>query len=358
MGVAREALSLSSPIAAKVIASAISLLIVAGCHQPRQHPLQRYEYKKPEMGTVFQIVLYSPDLATANRAAQAAFARAEALNAILSDYDPESELSRLSRRTDVGPMTEPVPVSPDLWQLLEASVEASRQSNGAFDITLGPCIKLWRRSHQMGQLPTPERLAEARKSVGWEAIKLFPQTHSVQLLKPKMRLDVGGIAKGYTAMEMAATIRNLGIPRMMVGAAGDITVGDPPPGKNDWRIAVRSFERADESSDYVNLRNASISTSGDTERFIIIDGQRYSHIIDPKTCLGLTRRVAVTVIAPSGPSADWLCKPPCILGPEEGLKLIEQTPGAAARIVTLDGEKPVVYESKRWSAFRAEGLSP
>jgi thiamine biosynthesis lipoprotein len=332
----------------------ILLLMVAGCHQS----LQKYEYNKPEMGTVFGIALYAPDGETANRAANAAFSRAEELNAVLSDYDPNSELSRLSRQTDSGPMTAPIAVGPDLSRILNAATDASRRSNGAFDITLGPCIKLWRRSHQMGQLPTPERIAEAKKSVGWQAIKLFPGTHSVQLLKPKMRLDVGGIAKGYTAQEMAATILKHGITRMMVGAAGDITVGDPPPGKKYWRIGVRSFERADQSVDYVNLRNASVSTSGDTERFVIIEGQRYSHIIDPHTCLGLTRRVGVTVIAPEGTSADWLCKPPCILGPEEGLRLIEETPGAAARIVTLDGDKPVIYESKRWVSFRSDATSP
>jgi thiamine biosynthesis lipoprotein len=325
------------------------LSIAAGC---RQH-LERFEFVRPEMGTVFSIVLYAPSAEKAKQASDAAFARALELNDLLSDYDPNSELSRLSRQTDAGPMTGPIPVGPDLWKLLVRSIDASRKSNGAFDITLGPCIRLWRRSHQMGELPTPERLAEAKKSVGWKAIKLFPETHSVQLLKAKMRLDVGGIAKGYAAMEMVGLMRNMGLPRAMAGAAGDLAVGDPPPGKSNWRVAIQSLAHPGQSDGYADLRNASISTSGDTERYVIINGQRYSHLIDPRTGLGLTRRIGATVIAPDGATADWMSKPLSILGPEEGFPLIESTPGAAARIVILDGEQTKTYESRRWHEFAA-----
>ena len=330
------------------MACLLLLISLTGC---QQH-LEKYEFVRPEMGTVFQVVLYAPNATVAGKAADAVYARAHELNALLSDYDPESEISRLSRQTDSGPMTAPVAVGPDLWRIIERAVEASKRSNGAFDITVGPYVKLWRRSHQILQLPSPERLAEARKSVGYEAIKLFPETHSVQLLKPKMRLDVGGIAKGYTAMEMVRMLRVRHLPRAMAGAAGDIAVGDPPPGKSHWRIAVQALEHPDKSAGYVELRNASISTSGDTERYLIIDGKRYSHIIDPRTGLGLTRRIGATVIATDGATADWMSKPLSVMGPEEGLPLIESIPGAAARVVTIDGDKPTIHESKRWRAFQ------
>ncbi len=327
-----------------------ALLFLVGCQQNTE----KYEFIRPEMGTVFQVVVYAPDAETARQAADSVYARAHELNSLLSDYDPESEISRLSRLTDSGPMTAPVAVGPDLWKLLERAVEASRRSKGAFDITVGPCVKLWRRSHQMGELPSPERLAMARESVGWEAIKLFPETHSVQLLKPKMRLDVGGIAKGYTAMEMVRILRERHLPRAMAGAAGDIAVGDPPPGKSHWRVAVQALEHPDKSAGYVELRNASISTSGDTERYVIIGGIRYSHIIDPRTGLGLTRRIGATVIAQDGSMADSMSKPLSVLGPEEGFKLIESTPGAAARVVTIDGDHSTVFESKRWHEFESK----
>jgi thiamine biosynthesis lipoprotein len=330
------------------IASAITVLVMTvGCARP----LEKFQFVRPEMGTVFHVTLYAADAGVAKKAADRAFERAEELNGILSDYDPETELSRLSRQTDRGPMAAPVNVGPDLWFILQRAVEASRASNGAFDITIGPCVKLWRRSREMGELPTAERLAIAKASVGWQAIRLFPESHGVQLLKTKMRLDVGGIAKGYTAVEMVKRLRSLGFPRCMAGAAGDLAIGDPPPGLANWRIAVQSLAHPSESAGYVDLHNASISTSGDTERFVIIGGKRYSHIIDPRTGLGLTRRIGATVICTDGVNADWLSKPLCILGPEEGLKIIEATPGAAARVMTIDGDEMTMYESERWHLF-------
>jgi thiamine biosynthesis lipoprotein len=314
--------------------------------------LQKFEYVQPKMGTGFRVVLYARDKATADRAAKAAFERVDQLNAIFSDYDSNSELSKLGQLTNDGPMTKPVAVSPDMWRILQAAYAASARSDGAFDITVGPFVRLWRRSRDLHELPTTQRLEQTRVSVGWQAMRLFPATHSVHLLKPHMRLDVGGIAKGYAAMECVALIRSFGIRRAMVGAAGDLTVGDPPPGRAYWRVAVQSLADPEKSDGYVKIRNASISTSGDTQRFIIIDGQRYSHIIDPRTGLGLTHRIGCTVISPDGSTSDWLCKPACVLGPERGLKLIDQTPRAAGRAVTLDehgGEQ--IYESARWRDF-------
>jgi thiamine biosynthesis lipoprotein len=144
----------------------------------------------------------------------------------------------------------------------------------------------------------------------------------------------------------------------MVGAAGDLTVGDPPPGKPYWRVAVQSLADPNKTDGYVRMRNVSISTSGDTQRFVIINGQRYSHIIDPRTGLGLTRRIGATVLTPDGTTSDWLCKPPCVLGPEKGLALIDSIPGAAGRVVELDEQgKEQTFESKRWREFvlRDEG---
>lgn len=327
-------------------------VLAAGC----QAPLQKFEYVRPKMGTGFRVVVYARAKPLADKAAEAAYAKVDQLNAIFSDYDPNTELSKLGQRTNDGPMTEPVRVSDDLWNVLVAAHHASEMSDGAFDITVGPFVRLWRRSRDMHELPKPERIEQARQSVGWQAVKLFPETHSVQLLKPHMRLDVGGIAKGYTAMQCMAVLREHGLRIAMVGAAGDLTVGDPPPGKTYWRVAVQSLADPKMTDGYVRMRNASISTSGDTQRFVIIDGQRYSHIIDPRTGLGLQRRIGATVLTPDGTTSDWLCKPPCVLGPEKGLELIDSIAGAAGRVVELDerGEE-LTFESKRWREFVLSG---
>ncbi len=315
--------------------------------------LSRFEYTAPKMGTVFRIVLYAPNMAEADRAAEAAWARVDQLNAVLSDYDPNSELSKLGQRTLEGPMTEPVQVSDDLFRILDYSIEAAKQSEGMFDITAGPLIQLFRRSRRLETLPAPERIAEAKKSVGWKFIKLDPQKRTVQLLAAKMRLDVGGIAKGFTSAEVLKLLKErFGITRALCGAAGDIAAGDSPPGTVGWIVALENLDAAARSRGaYVRLSNYGISTSGDTERYVIIDGVRYSHLIDPRTGLGLTTRIGCSVIAPTGTVADWLASAVCILGVEKGLELVERTPGAAARITKVDGDLIRVWESKRLKEF-------
>jgi thiamine biosynthesis lipoprotein len=330
--------------------------------QPATRPtadanLQRFEYVAPKMGTVFSIFLYAPDKAVADRAAEAVWARVDELNHNFSDYDPNSELSKLSQQTLDGPMAQPMPVSDDMYRLMEYSLDAARQSEGTFDITIGPLVRLWRRSRELNQVPAPERVEEARKSVGYRYIKLDPEHHAVQLLAPRMRLDVGGIAKGYTSREALKVLRKFGIDRALVGAAGDVSIGQPPPGKEKWTVALASLEPKDTTpATYANLRDYGVSTSGDTERFVIIDGVRYSHIIDPATGLGLTDRICVNAIAPDDTVADWLAAAVCIMGPEKGLALIERTPGAAARITRIEGDRVRVWESKRFREFA--GPSP
>jgi len=315
--------------------------------------LQRFEYVAPKMGTVFRMVMYAPDQATADKASAAAWARVDQLNAMLSDYDPNSELSKLGQRTLSGPMTEAVPVSDDFYRLLEDSIEAAKESEGTFDITVGPLSQLFRRARRQETLPSPARIAEAKKSVGYQYIKLDEAHHAVQLLAAKMRLDVGGIAKGYTSMAVLKVLREqFGINSALCGAAGDVAIGDPPPGKAGWIIGLEQLDASASSRGaYVQLRNYGISTSGDTERFVIIDGIRYSHIIDPRTGYGLTNRINVSAIAPNDTLADWLAAAVCILGPEKGLALVERTPGAAARITKVEGDGIKVWQSRRFNDF-------
>lgn len=317
-----------------------------------QPALQRFVFEQPEMGTLFRIVLFAPDEATAKRAAAAAWARIEQLNHILSDYDPQSELSRLCAKTDPGPMAEPVHVGDDLWMVISTSLEASRLSDGAFDITVGPLTRIQRTMRKTGRMPSDAQVREAMQHVGWRFINFDPAHHAVQLMRQGMRLDVGGIAKGYTSAQVLKTLRALGINRALCGAAGDISTGDPPPGRADWIVGIQSLSDPAQIAGHLKLHNCAVSTSGDTYRGADVDGQRFSHIIDPRTGLGLTRRIGVTAVAPDGITADWITKPISILGPEQGLAIIEKIPGAAARAVTIDeAGHEKVYQSRRWSQF-------
>jgi thiamine biosynthesis lipoprotein len=345
------------PAMTKLVALIISALALAGCSGARAAApteLRRFEFMREKMGGPFMIVLYAADQPSADRAAAAGFARVDQLNAVLSDYDPNSDISRLSQRTLDGPMAEPVQVSDDLWRVLERAADIAKETGGAFDVTIGPFVRLWRRSRDLKELPTPERIGQARASVGYEKMRLVPRKHTVQLLAPRMRLDVGGLAIGYVTDQARDAVTTAGAPRVLVDGGGEVSVGDPPPGRDGWRVAIQSLKSPEEvTGQYVLLRNACVTSSGDTRRFVEIGGKRYSHILDPGTGLGLTRRIGATVISPDGMTADALDTAVCVLGPEKGVELIEHTPGAAGRITTIEGDRVNVYESKRFRQLLA-----
>jgi thiamine biosynthesis lipoprotein len=307
----------------------------------------RYEFRATHMGSEFKLILYCADEAAARGASDAAFARVAALDKSLSDYDPESELMRLCDRAG-GP---PVPVGDDLYRVLDRALEFSRRSDGAFDPTIGPVVRLWRRARREHKLPDPTLLERAKGLVGYQHARLDPKGRTVQLAKPGMKLDLGGIAKGFAAGEALAVLKAKGVNRALAAAAGDIAVGDPPPGSEGWTVAVAPLDAGETPSRYLLLRDVAVSTSGDAERFVEIDGTRYSHVVDPRTGLGLVGRVSVTVVAPDGATADALDTTVVVLGPEKGLPLVEATEGAACLIVRrVDGEVRTV-ESSRFKAL-------
>ncbi len=315
-----------------------------------QAALLRFEFSETHMGTRFRIVLYAPDSATASQASRAAFDRVAALDNIMSDYRPGSELLRLCRGAG-GP---PVKVSQDLFRVLAKSQEVSKQSNGAFDITVGPVVRLWRRARRQHELPDAESLLQAVKLVGFENLRLDSNAGTAELLKPGMLLDLGGIAKGDAADQALAVLKQYGIESALVAAAGDIAVSNSPPGKKGWRIGIAPLESPDQPpTRYLLLHDSAVSTSGDAEQHVEIGGVRYSHIVNPKTGLALTGRSSVTVIAPDGITADSLATAVSVLGPKRGLQLINSTPGTAALFVQQTEQGIRTFEL-RFPVFRDE----
>jgi thiamine biosynthesis lipoprotein len=307
--------------------------------------LERFSFTEPQMGTRFQITLYAATKASAEAGAKAAFARVAELNRIMSDYDPASELMRLCANAG----GEPVPVSPELFFVLQRGQELAKRSGGAFDVTVGPVVRLWRRARRTQQLPDPAELARALALVGFDKVTLDPEKRTVRLAKPGMQLDLGGIAKGYAADEALAVLKKHGIDRALVAAGGDIAVSGPPPDSDGWDIEIAPIDEAEAKSPrHLRLHDAAVSTSGDAEQFVEIGGRRYSHIVDPHTGVGLVGRMSVTVIAPNGITSDSSTKVVAVLGPERGMPIIEETPGAAARIVRKTDAGTEVIESKRF----------
>ena len=298
----------------------------------------RFTFHEIHMGTEFKILLYAPDPETARKAADAAFARIAYLDATMTDYQPTSELMRLCAKSG----GDPVHVSDELFFVLSQAQETSRISDGAFDVTVGPVVQLWRRARQTGRMPDPDKLAAARALVGWKNVVLDEKAHTVQLLKKGMQLDLGGIAKGYAADEAQAVLKKQGVTRALVAAGGDIAVSGPPPDADGWKIAIAPLkEDATTDGPTMTLHNAAVSTSGDVEQYVVIDGKRYSHIVDPKTGIGLVGRMSATVVAPHGVLADSHTKIVAVLGPEKAFPILEKEDGVSARFVRLgdDGKE-------------------
>jgi len=214
-------------------------------------------------------------------------------------------------------------VSGPLWEVLRHADRLACQTDGAFDVTVGPLVKLWRRARRRKALPEPERLRRARRSVGYRHMVLDTKRRTVQLMRPDMRLDLGGIAKGYAADAALAVLARRGISRALVDASGDVAIGDPPPQRRGWRIEVARLDaKAKQPGRYLMLANCAVATSGDAFQHLAINGRRYSHILDPRTGIGLTTPSSVTIIAPDAVTADSLASAVSVLGPTAGLKLI------------------------------------
>lgn len=316
----------------------------------------RYEFSSRHMGTTFRVVLYAADRPTAENAAKAVFARVSELERVMSDYDANSELMRLCRANDAEP-GKPVAVSKDLFEVLRAAQEVSRKSDGAFDVTVGPLVRLWRIARRTQQLPDPKELADAKSQVGYEKVALDAEKRTVALKVSGMRLDLGGIGKGYAADEGLAVLRGHGVTRALVAASGDIAVGDAPPGTDAWVVEIAPLSKWMPAR-RVKLVNAAVSTSGDLEQFVEIGGVRYSHVLDPKTGLGLTGRRSVTVIARRGVQSDSLSKAASVLPPAKALKLIDSIDGAATYIAVKESDdaKARVTASKRFTGFLARDV--
>ncbi len=278
---------------------------------------RRFEYEEPHMGTKFRIVLYAPDQATADKAAKAGFARVAQLNGIMSDYLATSELMQLCKKFEEK-AGEPVKIGKDLFFVLDKAREVSKLSDGAFDVTVRPLVVLWRQARRTQRLPDPKELAAAKALDGHEKMELHAKEQTVKLSVPGMQLDLGGIAKGFAADEALKVVATFDIKIALVAAGGDIAVAGAPPGAAGWKVDIAPLPGSKEKR-LLLLKDAAVSTSGDAEQFVVINGVRYSHIVDPRTGLGLTGRRSVTVIARRGIDSDSMTKMASILPAEKAL---------------------------------------
>ncbi len=298
------------------------------------------QHTEPCMGTLVTIRAHHPDEALGYRAIAAAFRRMHALDAILSDYRPDSELNQLCRTAHTAPFT----ASPDLFRVLQESLHMAEATGGAFCPTIGPLVHLWRQARRQRALPSQEALHAARTSTAWQGIQLDSHTHRVCLPRSGMQIDFGGIGKGYAADQALAELARHGVTRALVAASGDIAAGAAPPDADAWSVALDSGLEAQPR--VAALRHQAVSTSGDRHQHLEIGSIRYSHIVDPRTGIGLTEPLAVSVVAPSAMESDSAATALSVMGFARAQQWLASRPGLQARLVrVIPGHSPDIWQS-------------
>lgn len=309
---------------------------------------KRFQFTQPKMGSPFNLVFYAGDSAQAATLAAKAFALVDSLNHIFSDYDTASELSRLNQTAGAGRF---VPVSAPLYTILQQSTKASKESYGTFDVTIGPLSWLWRQSRRAHHFPTDSAVQEAKANTGFQKLKLDEATHSVQLFQKAMQLDLGGIAKGYTAQAVVNFLSANGVTSALLDAGGDIACSGAPLGKEGWTIGINIPEQA---NDLLNkpilLQQGAVATSGDVYQYTEHEGKKYSHIINPQTGYGVTFQRNVTIIARDGATADWLATA-CSILPIRKAKKLARRHQAALLIGVLKKGNVYFYKTKNLGRY-------
>ena len=313
----------------------ILLLLVNSCAVEQLH---FFSFSAKKMGVDFRIDLFSKDKESAEKAVKSAFQRIDDINALMSDYIVDSEIWQLSESSGKGINKK---VSPEMWEVLTSAREIYEKSAGAFDVTAGPYIMLWRKARVIKSLPSERSMLRAANKVGMQKVKFDEKTKSIELTADKMRLDLGGIAKGYAADEALKVLKEHGIRYAMVDGSGDISLTEHPEG--EWKVFISDSKESGQS--YVELSDGAIATSGDTYQNVMIGGKKYSHIVDPNTGLGVTGSYRVTVVAGDGKTADSLASALTVMGPQKGLRLVESLNGVEALIEKVENGKLQSFKS-------------
>lgn len=272
----------------------------------------RLEKTADAMGSTYTVELYGYDREKMEAAADAAFDEVRRLDDLLSNYRPGSEWGEVNRSAAAGP----VRVSPELFRLLEACLEYSRASEGAFDISVGPLMKVWGFYKGSGRLPHRPEIAAALAKVGYRHVKLDPVAHTVRFDRTGVELDPGGIGKGYAVDRMVDVLRQNGVEDALVAGSGSSIygMGAPPKEPRGWRVAIRDPWSPRKTAAEVYLKNESMSTSGSYEKFFRAEGRTYAHIMDPRTGYPAQGSVSVSVIAPRTIDSEAWAKPYFING--------------------------------------------
>jgi thiamine biosynthesis lipoprotein len=293
------------------------------------------------MGAEFEALLVGPDPEYLRDAGYQALEEVAQLEARLSHYRTDSEISDLNLRAAYGP----VRLEPTLFALLTRCVALSAATNGAFDTTAGPLIRCWGFFRGQGEWPTAETVSEAMVAVGSQQLRLDEAEHTVQFGVPGMQVHLGAIGKGYAVDRMVATLRELRVEAALVHGGGSTVYGlEAPPGEDAWEIGLRHPDDSERRLGVVHLRNRALSTSGDYEQFFQHEGRRYSHLLDPRTGYPAQGVRSATVLAESATDTDALSTAAFVLGEAGAAAVLEARPGVGL-VLALESDEPKLAQS-------------
>ena len=329
-----------------LFAISISILL-ASCDSTESKLVRRTQFI---MGTLVEITLSEDDTDKTQQAIDRAFNEMSRLESLMSTHLPDSEISRLNEQAGKGYTR----LSPDVLNVLQRAVVWGQQTGGAFDISIGPVVKLWRFEDEKPAVPSPELLHQAIEAVDYKNIHI--DDVMVRLNKPGMALHLGAIAKGYAVDRAMVVLKNNGIQNAMVNAGGDLTVMGSRAVNKPWKIGLQHPRKPEEIIASFNLAEGSVATSGDYQRYFLHDNKRYHHILNPDNGKPARGLISATVITARTMDADALATAVFVMGAEKGMQLIESLTGAEAMLILESGEAVLSKNLKTESSFKFKGF--
>ena len=326
------------------------LFFICGCGTESQ----RYTFQAAKMGSVFSITLFAPDSAKAREVAEKAFSRIDEINLALSDFTEESETWQINAH----PTKEWIDISDDLFRMLQISVQVAGQTDGAFDPAVGNLVQLWRRARRRQELPTKDALDEALARAGYHHIELDESKRRVRFTQKGIKLDFGGIGKGYAMDEALKILQQNGFKISFVSASSSIAAGEAPPDKKSWEFSLAHGEAGEEGvGETIHCNNCFIASSGDLYQYMEVGEKRYSHIIDPFTGMALTNSAFAIVVAPSATLADAYATAFCVMGMGEVGAFLDEHSGVHAKVWKNEGGELKVLVSEKFAAYTKTPLT-
>lgn len=300
------------------------------------------------MGTVIEFKLYCRNKEFCNEAIFEAYSEVKRLDDMLSNYKSDSNLAQVNSYAGKGR----IKVPSEFIELTERAVYFSNLTDGAFDITVGELVDLWRNSQQKDDMPDEKVIKRTvSECVGSKKISLYPREKEIELKSSCLSIDFGGIGKGYAVDRALKILRDKGIENGLINFSGNIYAIGSPPGEEGWRIAIKHPRMKDEALTFIEVRDMAVSTSGDYERYFEIGGKRFSHIIDPRTGYPVEYVPSVTVIAENATDADALSTAVSVMGKEKSVETLEKLERVGAIIVTGYGGDLSIYKDSFFKGY-------